>query len=333
MTKPQIVLDYESGRLKGVIPDPAADAALVTFLQTHGGYADAGDACDDYGLRNSGAGKLWLTYSAATILFPGCLPGGYQQRGSCVAWSSRNAALVSYCAYVLWGKNEEKFAIPTVSKVAIANGVASTEGIYWFRNHGGDGWSGSAAAQVLINKCGLLLRRDYPEIGLDLTRYDKSTEGRWGASEPPESVKAVCRQHLCSNATVVKSWEQARDMLANGYALSTTGSEAFVRERDEWGVSALDPRDSWAHAMAVTAADDRPETHAKYGCGLALVQNSWPADYFTGPDTVHGTPHRIPACSFWARWTDIQDRYMVAVGPSKGWPANRLPDWGLGNIV
>lgn len=333
MSKPQIVLDYESGRLKGFVPDPKADAELASFLTAHGGYADAGDACDDYGLRNSGAGKLWLTYTAATILYPGCFPGGYQKRGSCVAWSSRNAALTSYCAYVLYGRNEERFSIPTVSKTAMANGVASTEGIYWFRGHGSDGWQCSAAAQVLIEKCGLLLRQNYPEIGIDLTEYNVNTEGRWGAYPPPENVQEVCRRHICSNATVVKTWEQARDMLANGYALSTCGSEAFVDKRDDWGVCALNPRDSWAHAMAATAADDRPETVSKYGCGLLLIQNSWPANYLSGPDAVHGTPHKIPPGSFWARWEDFKDRYMVAVGPSKGWPANRLPDWGLGGIV
>lgn len=331
--KPQIVLDYESGRLKGYVPDPEADRGLATYLTEHGGYADAGDAIADYGLTNSGAGKLWLTYRAATTLFPGCLPGGYQQRGSCVAWSSRNAALVSYCAYIMYGRNEERFAIPVVSDTGIINGVASTEGVYWFRAHGSDGWQCSAAAQVLIEKCGLLLRKNYPEIGLDLTRYDKNTEGRWGASPPPENVREICRQHLCSNATVVKNWESARDMLANGYALSTCGSEAFVDTRDDWGVCKQNHGDSWAHAMAAVAADDRPETVAKYGCGLLLIQNSWPEAYLSGPTTIHGTSLQIPPGSFWAKWTDLQDRYMVAIGPSKGWPANKLPDWGLSQIL
>lgn len=333
MSKPQIVLDYESGRLKGFTPDPAADAELSSFLSSHGGYANAGDAIEDYGLRNSGAGKLVLPYSAALTFFPGCLPGGYQKRGSCVAWTSRNAALVSYCAYILYGSNDERFSIPSVTETAIRNGVASTEGIYWFRGHGGDGWQCSAAAQVLIEKCGLLIRQNYPDIGIDLTEYNVNMEGRWGASQPPEKVREACRRNLCSNATVVKTWEQARDMLANGYALSTCGMEAFVDKRDDWGLCNLNPRDSWAHAMAAIAADDRPEAIKRYGCGLLLIQNSWPADYLSGPDTIYGTGSKIPPGSFWVRWEDFKDRYMAAIGPSKGWPANKLPDWGLGGIV
>jgi hypothetical protein len=331
--KPEILLAYETGRLKGYIPDPRADAELATFLRNNGGYADAGDAIDDYRLKDSGAGKLSLPYLAALKFYPDCLPGGFQKRGSCVAWTSRNAALVSYCSYVAYGQNSERFTLPVVSPQAMANGVASTEGIYWFRRHGGDGWQCSSAAQVLISECGLLLRQNYPELGFDLTQYDVQLEGKWGLTSPPEKVAEACRQHLCSNATVCKTYEQARDMLANGYALSTCGQEAFVDQRDAYGACERDRRNSWAHAMAAIAVDDRAETVERYGCGLLLIQNSWPASYLKGPDVVMGTKFRIPPASFWARWSDLKDRYIVAIGPSKGWPANNLPDWGLSDIV
>ena len=84
--------------------------------------------------------------------------------------------------------------------------------------------------------------------------------------------------------------------------------------------------------MAVIAADDRPEIVERYGCGLALIQNSW-ADYLKGPDAIMGTSLRIPVGSFWAKWVDIKDRYFVAFGPAKGWPAQKLPDWGLKGII
>ena len=330
---PAIVLDYESGRLKGYIPDARADASLVAFIRSAGGYAMAGDAIDDYGLAGSGAGKLSLPYLAALRFYPDCLPGGYQKRGSCVAWASRNASLVSYCSYIAYGQNNERFSLPVVSPVAMANGVASTEGIYWFRGHSGDGWQCSSAAQVLIEQCGLLLRQNYPELGLDLTEYDVNVEGKWGATAPPEKVRQACGQHLCSNATVCKTWEQVRDMIANGYAVSTCGQEAFVKDRDAYGVCKRNHGDSWAHAMAGIAADDRPEIVERYGCGLVLIQNSWPMGYLKGPDVVMGTKQRIPPSSFWARWLDLKNRYIVAIGPSKGWPAATLPDWGLRGIL
>jgi hypothetical protein len=327
-----IVNDYEDG-LQGFVPDEAADRGFESYLLDHGGYASAADAMADYGLFGAGEGKLVLPYLATMEYFPDSLPGGHQKRGSCVAWSTRNAALVSYCAYIKWGKNEERFALPKVSATAIKNGVASTEGIYWYRAKASDGWQCSSAAQVAIEKCGLLLRQKYEDVGLDLTEYDVNLEGRWGASPPPEPIQRLCRQHLCSSATVAKGYQQVRDMLASGYALSTCGMEAFVDRRDSFGVCDRNHMKSWAHAMAATAVDDRPETVQKYGCGLILIQNSWPASYLSGPDAVVGTNHRIPQSAFWARWTDVQNRYFVALGPSKGWPANKLPNWGLGDIV
>lgn len=325
-----IIRQYESG-FRGYVPDPAADAELDLYLSQRGFYRFAADAIDDYRFQNLGAGKLSLPYKAAEAIYPGCLPGGAQGRGSCVAWSTRNAALVSYCAYIFYGKNSERLTLPLVSAEAIANGVASTEAIYWFRAHGGDGWQCSAAAQVAVEKAGLVLRQPYPEVGLDLTSYSASTEGKWGASPPPEEVRAICRAHVCSNATVCKTYEEVRDMLSAGYALSTCGDEAFVKERDDWGVCSRS-NDTWYHAMAAIAADDRPETVAKYGCGLILMQNSW-GNYLRGSDAIHGTTQRIPTGSFWARWTDIKRRYFVALGPSKGWPAASLPNWGLEGVL
>lgn len=331
MTPDELVNLYSSG-FRGFEPNPKVDEAFASHLRATGGYANAGDACDDYRLSGSGAGKLWLTYVAADEMYPGCLPGGRQGRGSCVAWSTRNAALVSYCAYLRYGSNAQRYSAPAISPEGVANGVFSTEAIYWFRRKNSDGWQCSAAAQVATEECGLLERRAYPDVGLDLTVYSALTEGRWGASPPPGEVRELCKKHLCQDATVASTWEQARDLLANGFALSSCGGEAFVRTRDEWGVCERDRGDSWAHAMALVGADDRPEAHAKYGCGLVAVQNSW-GDYLKGEDRVYGTSKRLPVGAFWARWTDVKDRYLVALGPAHGWAAKKLPNWGLEDIV
>ena len=334
MTPTELLALY-SGGFRGFIPDPRADAEFEDHLRAKGLYAFAAEAIEDYHLQDVGKGKLSLTFLAAERLYPGCLPGGAQGRGSCVAWSTRNAALVSYCAYLLYGDNTERFAPPKVSDTAIANGVFSTEGIYWWRRTMSiDGWTCSSAADVVIKQCGLLERKAYPEIDLDLTTYSASTEGKWGGlrSLPPETVAEVCKQHLVTNATVVKGYDQARAMIASGYALSSCGSEAFENKRDSWGVCKRNFGDSWAHAMAIQAVDDRPETIAKYGCGLVNVQNSW-GSYLTGEDRINGTDQRIPVGSFWARWEDVENRYFVALGPSIGWKAAKLPDWGLEGIL
>ena len=322
---------YESG-FRGYEPDARADAALESHIRSVGGYASAADAIDDYRLTDNGKGKLSLPYLAAESLYPHCLPGGAQGRGSCVAWSTRNAALVSYCAYLMYGENVERYARPDVSQTGIENGVFSTAGIYWFRRHGRDGWQCSSAAQVATTECGLLENKPYPHLGLDLTRYSASVEGKWGASLPPAEVRDECAKHLCGDATVARSWDEVRSLLGSGFGISTCGGESWSNTPDaEWGVSQRTSR-GWAHALALIAADDRPETHERWGCGLVGVQNSW-GNWMTRRAKVHGTRYQLPVGAFWSRWEDFKNRYCVALGPARGWQAVRLPDWGLGQVL
>lgn len=322
--------EYEAGFV-GVYNDLAANVRLAQGIEDAGGYADGGDACRASGLSGSGAGKLWLPYLAVDKLYEGALPGGAQKRGDCVTWSTRTTALTSYCASLVYGKNEQKNAAPTLTKEAIKNGVFSTESFYWFRGYDGDGWTCTAAADVAMKQGGMVLRQKYDNLGIDLTTYSPQMAGKWGRNPPPGEVRQMTSQYLIKNATVCTSWEQVRDMLANGYAVSTCGIEAWGDTRDENGVCSRSSR-SWAHAIAGIAVDDRPEIHAKYGCGLLLLCNSW-GEYMTGSRKVFGTDKEIPPGSFWTRWDDCRNRTFVALATGKGWAANKLPDWGLGGIV
>ena len=322
--------EYEKGFV-GAYVDPAASLALAQTIRAKGQSHLARQAIKKYGLENTGEGKLSLPYLAATTLYPGCLPGLPQLRGDCVSFSTRTTALVSYCAALLYGENDPRFIAPPLSPIAIQSSCFSTEAFYWFRGYDGDGWSCAAAAEIAITKAGLVLRQNYPDLKLDLTEYNPQTAGEWGRTSPPTDVQQMTGLHVCQNATTCHSWEEVRDMLANGYAVSTCGSEAWVSERDDWGVCNRSNK-TWHHAIAGIAVDDRPETHKKYGCGLLLLCNSW-GPYVSGNDAVHGTTKKIPSGAFWTRWSDCRDRYFIAIGTGEGWKGNKLPDWGLGGIV
>lgn len=327
-TEDQIEL-YERGFVGAAYSKEAADH-LKRSIYNSGGNVYASEAIDAYRLFGSGEGKLVLPYVAAMTLYPDCLPGGAQERGSCVAWNTRNAALVSYCAHVMYGN--ERIAAPPVSETARKNGVCSTEGIYWHRQKDSDGWFCDAAVDVAMTKCGLLLRKPYPSLGLDLTEYSPVTEGKWGRIPPPQHVAEAIDDNLVKNATIVENYEQARDLLANGYALSTCGSEAFSKRRSgPYGICER-AAGTWYHAMAIVAGDFRKETMDKEG-PLFLVQNSWGNYLGDSHNRVYGTTYTIPVGSFWARWEDIRNRRMIAVGASHGWPAQELPDFGLVDIV
>jgi hypothetical protein len=324
---------YERG-FEGYYADPAAEDALLAEIESRGGFRRALGAISHYHLYGAGERVLSLPYLAAMRMYPQCLPGGSQARGDCVSWSIRSASIVSYCASLLWGDNTDRYAPPAVSDIGRTNGVFATESWYWFRGHSGEGWNCGDAARIAISKSGMMVRKNYPEIGIDLEEYSGATAGKWGARTPPDEIIEVTSRHLLSTATVCKTWEEVRDMLANGYALATCGGEAFERTRDEFGVCRRS-NSVWRHAMSYIAADDREEMKRRYKCrdgGLVLVQNSW-ANYCGDEHPIPGTQFKIPAGSFWARWDDVRDRYMVAIGGGKGFAANAIPRLSLASII
>jgi hypothetical protein len=88
----------------------------------------------------------------------------------------------------------------------------------------------------------------------------------------------------------------------------------------------------WAHALAYLGVDDRPEIIERYGEPLVLVQNSW-GQWNDGGRKILGTNINIPVGSFWAKWSDLKNRYMIAFSSVSGWPPKKLKSYGsLGNI-
>jgi hypothetical protein len=328
-----VVAAYEKGFV-GAYGDPESADALRDQIKSAGGIPDGAMACSVYALEETGKGKLSLPVLEILKLYPDCLPGGAQGRGDCVSWSSRNAALGTMCCEITSGVPDPNSGrlegAPDVSDTARLNGVLSTEAIYNWRRHGGDGWSCAAAARVMLNDSGLWLRKKYDEIGVDFTQYSSRNAGLYGARTPPASWRTIGQPHLVQTITEIEEYEALRDLLANGYCVSSCGGEGFSSERDLNGVSKR--RGSWAHAMAYLGVDDRDEIKKLYGEPLVLVQNSWGA-WNAGSRRIFGTVIDIPVGAFWARWSDLKNRYMVAVSGVNGWPPKKLRSYGaLGRI-
>jgi len=319
--------EYLAG-LVGVYADPAASERLTLYILSQGQAPDGGTCCARYGLTGSGAGKLWAPWQVMLDVFPGCLPASAQTRGDCVAHSTRNACLGTLACEIASGNPDEVSGLvegpPDVADKARRDGVLSTESIYWWRGHDGDGWSCDHAAEVVLKDSGLWLRKSYSDLGVDLTKYDGKAAGKWGQRKPPDNVRAVGQNNLVRTATRAHTFEQVRDLIANGYCISSCGMEGFSNKRDENGVSRR--QGQWAHALAYLGVDDRDEIKRQYGEPLVMVQNSW-AKWNTGPRRVLGTSLEIPEGGFWARWSDLSARYAIAFSGVNGWPAKQLPDW------
>ena len=313
----------------GAYYDPAAEARVTNLIFSQGLSPDGGTTCRVFGLYGSGAGKLSPLWKYMEQVFPGCLPASAQTRGDCVSHSTRNACLGTLACEIAAGNTNELTGLlegsPEVPDAGRKDGVLSTESIYWWRGHGGDGWSCEESAEVVMQQSGLWLRKRYDDLGIDLTKYDGGLAGKWGARKPPAEILEVGRDHLVRTATRANNFEEVRDLIHNGYAITSCGGESFSNSRNSDGVSDR-TRAGWAHAMAYLGVDDRPEVHQKYGEPLVLVQNSW-GRWNSGPRNVLGTSLEIPEGSFFARWSDISRRRCIAFSGVAGWPAQQLPDW------
>lgn len=304
----------------GALYDPASKERFIAEMP----YPNGEEVCHAYGFADTAAGKLVTPWVAVEKTYPGCWPASAQERGDCVSHSQRNAMLTTLVGEVVAGlpdavsgKTEEA---PKVSPEAQRDGVLSTEAIYRNRGHRGDGWSCSAAARVAVQTTGAVLRRDYPGIA-DLTKYNSRFAG--GAADASE--RDAFDDNKFREATEVSTFDAIRDLLNRGFGVSSCGSEGFASERNEDGVSRRSG--SWAHAMAYIGADDRAETHSKYGGPLVLVLNSWGTRWNSGPRTVRGTTLEIPQGSFWAKWSDVSRRDCYAIAGLNGWQRKELPDY------
>lgn len=187
----------------------------------------------------------------------------------------------------------------------------------------GDGSLGVYCAEYLRDY-GVLLRRKYGDI--DLTQYDARLARAWGRTGVPDELEPLAKEHPVRSSALVRSYEDCRDAIANGYPVIFCSKVGFNPEcdthnpggRDSMGF--LNRCGEWFHAMCGIAVDDTTRP------GI-LIMNSWGPDWVSG-----GTRLGQPDGSFWVDAFTIDE--MCGYGDSNaisgfiGFPAQQL-DYNL----
>lgn len=234
-----------------------------------------------YNLHGSGKGKIALPFKCLQKFDPNFGPLERQVQGDCVSHSTRNAVDVTRSCEIINGERED----------FVARGA--TEGIYGARGHSGEGMSCSVAARFVNQTGGILLRMKYDEY--DLSQYS-DIGGRWGRTGVPQSLVKVANKNKVKTISLINTVQQARDAIANGYAISVCSDVGFSSKRDKYGIAKRSG--TWYHAMAWIAMDD---SHEVYNETLFLVQNSWGL-WNSGDKRLDQ-----PDGSFWIREKDAAD--------------------------
>jgi hypothetical protein len=272
-------------------------------------YAYFGDGSKK--IKNSGKGQLSAPYKSV-LKFDKSPYNERQVTGDCVSHATRNACDVSRAVEIDVHSDRESW---------IARGA--TEGIYGQRGHGGQGMSCARAAEFVSKVGGILVRKDYKVV--DLSKYNGMLGAGWGGRGLPDKVLDLANDHQIKTVSLIRTVEEARDALANGYGLSVCSSYGFSSTRDKKGFAKVSG--SWAHAMAWIACDDTN------GEPAFLVQNSWGK----WNDGGHPDWGKIPDGSFLIH-ADVaagmlKQNGAYAFSNFDGFPPQKLPDYGFGDYL
>ncbi len=224
----------------------------------------------------SGKGKRSFNVEIVKTVLGGRFPIIVQETSDCVAFGFAGMANCLKCIRKFQGKYAD-FA-----------GFTSTEDIYGgsriLIGRGqlgrGGGSTGSWAAQYAV-QYGTLLRKKYGNV--DLTKYDARRADEWGFRGIPKELLPFAEEHQFKEYTIVKTWDEVRDSLFNGYPITVASNRGFSGKLDSKGC--LLGNANWPHQMyLVDMIDD--------GDPRALLVNSWPETWVEDAhreDTPRGT--------------------------------------------
>ena len=276
------------------------------YLMTTLKYPLFGDASKK--IKNSGKGKLSTPYKSV-LKFDKNPYNERQTTGDCVSHGTRNAVDVSRAVEIDVDNEPESW---------IARGA--TEAIYGARGFSGQGMSCSRAAEFVSKIGGVLVRQNYKNV-IDLSKYNGNVGASWGGRGLPDKVLDLANDHQIRTTSLIRTVEEARDALANGYGLSVCSNYGFSNVRDKKGFSRT--QGNWGHCMGWLACDD------SNGDLSFLVQNSW-GKWNGGGHPAWGP---IPEGSFLIH-ADVAQGMLnqngsYAFSGFDGFPVQKLPSYGF----
>lgn len=331
-----VVEEYERGFV-GAYFDPEEHELAKDAVESEGLPFEWSDAAFDYGLVGAAAPSgIYLLHKEveAAGLPTATIAYASQPVGNCVSRGTQNALLHTLCAAINHGEG----SLPEgMAEAARTSNPLASEVNYWFKwpgsRPGGDGWYAGACLRAAKEHGGMVVRRDFRDIGgPDLRAETKATTHAYATDSIPEAMRKVIHQHPLLAYAECKTFDEVADAIASGHGVQTDGGQGWASTVDENGVAQR--RGSWSHSMCATGVVRTEAAKKKYNTvGLLLIQNSWGAFNHNENARVMGTEIALPKGSFFARWEDCPGRSWFAVSSVRGWENRRLPNWDMGSLI
>lgn len=266
-------------------------------------------------LKGSGKGKKVVLYDAQKAVIGKVLSYAAQQLGDCVGFMGGRITDIVTCVEIALKGERERWVAPASSEAAYALSRVEIGGGQLGNSDGSTGgWMAKALKQY-----GALLRLVY-EVGgetFDLREYSGKLAKSWGRTGLPDVLEPTAKEHPFRTVSLVDTYEEARDAIANGYPVgpcSMQGFEGATRDKDGF----IKPSGSWAHAMVFGGVWDDEKRP-----GLLLDNKSWTDGWVKGP-----LPDDIPEGTAWvdAEVCDgmLRQKDSFAYSQYEGYPAQDL---------
>lgn len=259
-------------------------------------------------IYGSGEGKTVCLWLALEKLL-GQFPVHEQTIGDCVSHGFGTGIDVLQAVEIQSGDNERWVAETATESIYSISRVERGK-----RQLGrGDGSVGAWAADA-VSKWGVLQRVQYGRH--DLRQYSGQLAKQWGWDGLPDDLESKAKPFAVGVTSLVTTYEQARDAIANGYPVAVCSDQGFDDRRDSEGFARA--IGSWAHCMVFIGVDDTGKRP-----GL-LCMNSWGRHWISGPKRL-GQPDG----SFWVD-AQVANRMLGrnpdswALGRFAGYPAQNL---------
>lgn len=239
----------------------------------------------DRKIRGTGAGKIVLLHKCVEQLNGGVWPIADQGQGygMCVGASAAWIAMVLMAVDIaLRGEPEEWRGQVAIEPIYAGSRVEVGKG----RLGSSDGSVGAWAAKW-ITDWGVLPCAKYGAV--DLSTYDPRRARDWGMPKKgcPDELEPIAREHPIETASLVTTYEQARDSIANGYPVTVASMVGFDDNGRRDADGFLTPKGTWPHQMGLIGVDDE---FRRPGC---LCNQTW-GKWGSGPKR-----HNQPDSTFW----------------------------------
>jgi hypothetical protein len=280
----------------GWVHDPAeVEAVLSTMPRPL--FAEAAPE-----IEGSGENKTTLLYRAWKDVIGKYFPYPAQQIGCCVGRGFSEGVDLLECVEIAVGKEAEVFT-PTSHEAVY--GMARVD-VGGQRGSYEDGAVGAWAAKAVT----LIGTVSQDAVG----PYSDRLARQWGAEGVPDEVRQKAAQHKVRTSSLVHTYAELEDALANGYPVTVCSNQGFTLQRDRQGFCR--PEGTWSHCMLTCGVrTDRPG---------ALILQSWGMNVPSGPLDLDQ-----PSNSFWADRAVVEHMLSMrdswALSRFAGYPSRVLP--------